>query len=265
MLGAMNSEFAAARLKAAVVYSKWRGWWRPCNPPLGSGRGFVGGLMVLACFGFQLCRAQSSAPHPPPLAEQRNALAWTKLLNAVDLTGWMPVSFGGEGEVSCRNGVVTLPRGQPFTGLRFTNPVPTLNYEIRLEARRVGGSDFFCGLTVPVDASHCSLIVGGWGGGLVGISNLDGMDASENETMSIRAFQPGRWYDIRLRITETRIEAWIDEERVVNVPTTGRTIGLRSGAIDSCRPLGVCSYDTDAELRNIQLRRLDPPGDGSGD
>lgn len=210
-------------------------------------------IAVMASLAALACFAQE-----PGSSETPGGPVWQSLWNGTDLTGWQPISFGGEGEVNCRDGVLVLPRGEPFTGIRFTNAFPTLEYELSLEARRVRGSDFFCGLTVPVGTNHCSLIVGGWGGGLVGLSSLDGMDASENETMSIRAFERGRWYRIRLRIVEGRIEAWIDDERVVNVSTAGRTIGLRRGAIEDCRPLGVCSYVTDAEIRRIQWRRLDP-------
>jgi len=217
-------------------------------------------IIVLASLATFACFAQE-----PGSTQTAGNPLWQPLLNDTDLTGWQSISFGGEGEVELRDGVLMLPRGQPFTGVRFTNECPAIDYEISLEARRVSGSDFFCGLTVPVGTNHCSLIVGGWGGGLVGISSLDGMDASENETMSIRAFEQGRWYRIRLRIVEGRIGAWIDDEQVVDVHTAGRVLGLRRGAIEDCRPLGICSYVTDAEIRSLQWRRLGPVDARSGD
>ena len=58
-----------------------------------------------------------------------------------------------------------------MTGITWTNEVPTNNYEISLEAMRVEGSDFFCALTFPVGNDPCSFIVGGWGGGVVGLSS----------------------------------------------------------------------------------------------
>lgn len=60
--------------------------------------------------------------------------------------------------------------------------MPVMNYELSLEAMRVDGSDFFCGLTFPVGSNFCSFIVGGWGGGVVGLSSLNSEDASQNET-----------------------------------------------------------------------------------
>ena len=74
--------------------------------------------------------------------------------------------------------------------------MPGLNYELNVVARRVEGSDFFCGLTFPYQDSHCTLILGGWGGALVGLSCLDGRDASENETTRLMPFEKGRWYDV---------------------------------------------------------------------
>jgi hypothetical protein len=124
---------------------------------------------------------------------------------------------------------------------------------------RLSGSDFFCGLTFPVRESHCSLIVGGWGGSVVGLSNVDGMDASENETTQFIDFQTGRWYRIRLRVTEQKIEAWIEQKKVVNLTTTGRKISLRFGDIEKCVPLGISSWMTGAALREIRLRRLSTP------
>ena len=142
----------------------------------------------------------------------RRARAWK---------GWRETPFAGHGEVHCQAGVIVLSMGDPFTGINWTNEFPKMNYEVALDAMRLMGSDFFCGLTVPVGTNCCSLIVGGWGGSLVGISSLDGMDASENETTKFTSFESGRWYRIRLRVTEKKIEAWIDKDKLVDVDTRG--------------------------------------------
>ena len=88
------------------------------------------------------------------------------------------------------------------SGVTWTKPFPKSNYEFRLEAMRVQGSDFFAGITFPVGGAHCSWINGGWGGMVVGLSSLDDMDASENDTGVSRIFESGRWYRLRLRVTE---------------------------------------------------------------
>jgi hypothetical protein len=109
-----------------------------------------------------------------------------------------------------------------------------------------------------VKESHCSLIVGGWGGGLVGLSSIDDYDASENETTKFMGFEKNRWYRIRLRVSEPKIEAWIDDHSVVDVSIVGRKIGLRAGEIEMSVPFGIASWQTSTALRNMRLRSVPP-------
>ena len=215
--------------------------------------------------------APAAAPAPAaadPLVKAASAPSlpfegegWKALFDGRSLTGWRETQFAGHGESELRDGMIVLKMGDPFTGINWTNDFPAMNYEIALDAMRVTGSDFFCGLTVPVNDSFCSLIVGGWGGALVGISSLDGMDASENETTKYVTFQQGRWYRIRLRVTQDRIEGWIDQEKLIDVVTAGKRISLRPGEIEESKPFGLACWQTSAALRNIQLRRVSQPAD----
>jgi hypothetical protein len=249
---------------------------------------FVSGLCVLLLWfaGCSTEPAKSSTQPPPapppavpaaptvepervdPLKEAASAPSapfegegWQSLFDGRTLTGWRETRFSGHGEVEPRDGLILLKMGDPFTGINWTNDFPNMNYEIALDAMRVSGSDFFCGLTVPVGGSFCSLIVGGWGGALVGISSLDGMDASENETTKYATFQQARWYRIRLRVTQDRLEAWIDREKLADVVTTGKKISLRPGEIEESKPFGIACWQTSAALRQIKLRRVDQPAD----
>lgn len=201
-------------------------------------------------------RAAASQPSQPLEGE-----GWVSFFDGKTLTGWRETDFAGRGEVECESGLIVLNTGDPMTGINWTNRVPNMNYEVALDAMRVTGSDFFCGLTVPVGDSFCSLIVGGWGGSLVGISSLDGMDASENDTTKFVNVEQGRWYRIRLRITQSRIEAWIDKDKLVDVDTSDRKISLRPGEIESSKPFGIACYQTTAALREIKLRRVLSPAD----
>lgn len=184
---------------------------------------------------------------------------WEPLFDGRSLVGWQAIDYGGKGRVEARPGLIFLSQGEPFNGLHRTNVASTVGYELSLEAMRVSGSDFFCGLTFPVNDSHCSLIVGGWGGGVVGLSSLDGADASENETTQYVAFENGRWYRIRLRVTAAKIEAWVEQKKVVNVTTTGRKVSLRFGDIELSKPLGITCWDTAAAVREIKIRPMTTP------
>ncbi len=197
---------------------------------------------------------EAAAKPSAPLAGE----GWQSLFDGT-LNGWTETKFAGKGEVQCESGLLVLNMGDPFTGVNYTNEFPKMGYEIALDAMRLSGSDFFCGLTVPVGDSWCSLIVGGWGGALVGISSLDGMDASENETTKYVTFEQGRWYRLRLRVTEGRIEGWIDNEKLINVLTKDRKISLRPGEIEMSKPMGIASWQTTGVMREIKVRRVNEP------
>ena len=142
------------------------------------------------------------------------------------------------------------------TGIALAKEFPKSGYEIRFEAARLDGNDFFAGVTFPVMDSYCFWVNGGWDGTVVGLSNLDGNDASENDTSSNRDFVKGRWYAFRLAVTESKIEAWIDGVLVIDVNHTVRQVALRFDETDLGKPLGFSSYGTLAGLRKIEYRRL---------
>ena len=73
--------------------------------------------------------------------------------------------------------------------MTWTKDFPKTDNELSLEAMRADGTDFSCGLTFPVGSSPCTLIVGGGGGSVVGLSSLDGPDvdfATKDRKISIR-------------------------------------------------------------------------------
>ena len=142
----------------------------------------------------------------------------TPLFNGNNLDNWEITQFGPQGPVYVSDGKIVLNYGDGCTGVTWTKEFPKVNYQITLEARKTSGNDFFCGMTFPVNEEYCSLIVGGWGGPVVGLSCIDGKDASDNETKILKRFDKDVWYKIKLTVTEDYITAWIDEEQeAVNI------------------------------------------------
>jgi hypothetical protein len=182
---------------------------------------------------------------------------WQSLFDGKSLEGWLETPFAGRGTVRVEDGAIVLGKGR-LTGITRTKPLPKSNYELRLEARRIDGQDFFAGITFPVQDAWCSWIVGGWGGRVVGLSSLDGYDASENETSTARDFEKVRWYSLALRVTDGWIQAWIDGEKVIEISTASRKIGLRPGEIELSKPFGIASYSTAAGLRKLEYRTIPP-------
>ncbi len=202
--------------------------------------------MKIAC-ALLLAGCTSVAPQTPQ---------WTPLFDGESLAGWTETNFGAQGEVHVESGELIFEIGEPLTGVTWTGEFPSLDYEVELDATRLLGTDFFCGLTFPVGDSHCSLILGGWGGSLIGLSNVDGKDASENETRQYMGFEQNQSYHIRLRVTAHRIEAWVDGQQIVNQPSAGHIFSIRPEVVLS-RPFGIASFRTATAVRNARMRRLD--------
>lgn len=211
-------------------------------------------LYLLLCLAVAVvlgaCRGKPDAGVAEESASAPQVEPWTPLGGR-----WEQVAGG---EVTEVDGVLKLGWGEPMTVARWQGGVPAMPFEIEAEARRVEGTDFFFSVTFPGRTADeaATLVVGGWGGSLVGISSIDGLDASENETTTVGQFENGRWYAIRLRATADRIEAWIDGEPVIDVPIDGRKLSLRPGPIEDCLPFGVATWESSAEVRGLRWKSL---------
>ncbi len=148
--------------------------------------------------------------------------------------------------------------GETLTAARWKGAPPAPPFELELTAKRIDGTDFFCAVTFPARSlDECvTLVVGGWGGGTVGISCIDGKDASENVTTTYGKFETDVWYAIRLVRKGERIETWINGEKIIDVDTTGKTLSLRPGPIEDCAPFGLATWQTTALIRNVRWRGI---------
>jgi hypothetical protein len=189
------------------------------------------------------------------LAGQTKGGGWIPLFDGASLKGWKETPFRGHGEVTVKDATIIIGKGK-MTGITWTGDFPKSGYEIRFEAARLEGKDFFAGITFPVKESFCSWINGGWDGTVVGLSSLDGDDASENDTSTARDFVTGRWYAFRVEVTDDRIRCWIDDKDVIDSDIKGRRVGLRPGETELCAPLGFASYATVGGLRKMEYRLL---------
>ena len=223
---------------------------------IGLGAGAGVGLPTLAADKAVAAEAVEKKPAAAAPAATAEVANWKPMFDGKTLTGWKASDFSSPGAVKVKDSQIVLETGY-MTGITWTNlaDLPRSNYEISLEAMRVDGSDFFCGLTFPLGKEFCSFIVGGWGGGVVGLSSIDGEDASQNETTKYLNFQNNRWFLVRLRVTDAKIEAWIDSDKMVDLTREDKTFSLRL-EVEPSKPLGISTWNTAAALRNLKLRRL---------
>ena len=58
-----------------------------------------------------------------------------------------------------------------------------------------------------------------------------------------------------MRVTDDKIQAWIDGENIVDVELEGRKVGMRF-EVEPTAPFGFCAYQSTAQIRNAKIRTL---------
>ena len=192
----------------------------------------------------------------PELPDGSKPINWLKLFNGKDLTGWKETDYAGRGNVKVKNGELHIENGLVITGVTFTNKtiLPKTNYELEYEAKKVNGTDFFGLLTFPVGDSHASLVTGGWGGAVTGISSINSMDASENDTTVYLKFNKNQWYKFRLRVTPDNLSVWMTPKEHL-VPLKATVASIVKAYQDEAAKNGT---ELTAKAAEKALRQLNP-------
>ncbi|MEM9480857.1 MAG: family 16 glycoside hydrolase [Verrucomicrobiota bacterium] len=187
-----------------------------------------------------------------------------ELIEKDSLKGWKVLDnwIGGGAESTVEDGVLRVGSGAPMNGIMLdeetASQLPDGPYEIKVEARRVEGQDIFLGLTFPVPGREAcvTLIAGGWGGGITGISSIDYRDASQNSTMSDQRYENDEWYEFRIEVRSDDIQVWLDGRIIVNAFIRDRHIGMRPGEVEQVQPFGLITWETVAEVRRLKVTEL---------
>ena len=180
------------------------------------------------------------------------------LFDGKTLDGWKKTDFSGAGKVIVENGAIVMKAGESMTGITCSRKdLPTSDYELIYEAQRLEGGDFFAAATFPVGKNFITLVNGGWGGTVTGLSSLGGADASENETGHFYKYESKKWYTFRVRVTDEIIRCWIDKDKVVDISHQDRHVGTRIETRDN-QPLGFATWETTGVLRRVDVRSLTP-------
>jgi hypothetical protein len=180
------------------------------------------------------------------------------LFDGKSLAGWERTDFANAGEVKVEEGRIVMGEGRPMTGITTTRKdLPRVDYELSYEAMRLEGSDFFAAATFRVGDSYLTLVNGGWGGNVTGLSSLDGMDASENETGQFVKYENRTWYRFRIRVTADVIRCEVDGKPVVTLEHRDHQLGTRIETRAN-QPLGFANYDSSSAIRDIAIRPLTP-------
>jgi hypothetical protein len=194
------------------------------------------------------CGLVSIAAEDPPLK--------SVLFDGKTLDGWKKVATYKAGAVKVEDGALVLEAGGPITIVASTrSDLPTTDFELAYEAKRIVGEDFFAAATFPVGKSFLTLVNGGWGGGVTGLSSINGADASENETRRFVKYQNNTWYRFRVQVTDDVIRCWVDDKEIFAVNHRGQELKTRIETRPS-QPLGFATYRSTGAVRSIQVRKL---------
>jgi hypothetical protein len=211
-------------------------------------------VSVATIFVFLANLAAAQTPKDRPSVKSKSVI----LFDGKSLDGWKKTDFVHSGEVKVEDGSIVMSVGREMTGITSTRKdLPKLDYELIYEARRLSGEDFFAAATFPVADSFLTLVNGGWGGNITGLSSLDGMDASQNETGRSFKFEAKRWYKFRVHVTGKMIRCSIDDKEITSVNYEDRRLSTRLETRPS-QPLGFATWNTAGAVRNVEIRKLTP-------
>ncbi|MDO4570373.1 MAG: DUF1080 domain-containing protein [Planctomycetia bacterium] len=208
-------------------------------------------LRVMMCFvlvlGTGLCGTLRAD-------EEKNP--WTPLFNGKDLDGWKVPNFGGEGDVVVENGELVINMGVMISGIVYEKEFPyKSNYEIEIVAKRTMGFDFIAALTFPIGDEHATFINGGWGGSVFGISCVNDLDASENDTMILITTKNDLWYNFKVRVLDEKVECYLDGKKIIEQKREDAVFRTRF-EVEYSEPLGITNYCSETRIKSIRYRLI---------
>ena len=170
---------------------------------------------------------------------------------------WQGSNYGVQHPIEIDKQILNIPIGDPINGVHWIgDDLRKSNYSLEFDARRTQGNDFFVGLTFPIKNEYCSLILGGWANYVSGLSSINGLDASENESTSHDfEFKNNTWYQVELIVMDDFIQCHINQQEVFKVKTKDKTFSIRP-EVEPSKPLGFCTFYSSAEYRNIVYTSL---------
>ena len=197
----------------------------------------------------------------PGAAEAPKPGEWQSLFDGKSLEGWTPLREGEfqQGKVGVQDGLLVVEGGRPVAGIAASRDMPKIDYELAFEAKRDGPTDVFCQIVFPIGGSACCLVVGGYRGVRVGLEFFDGRspDRRGSPADKVMKFEDGRWYSVRLRVTQADLAYWVDDEKLFETPLAGHTFTMHR-RWNPLKPLGLLTGASKLSLRNIRLRRVEP-------
>jgi hypothetical protein len=187
---------------------------------------------------------------------------WQDLFGAGNKKKWTLVASVAGGIPGRRAGVKVgmsvLQAAKGRCGLQWQDEFPRTNYEVtflanRDEGKRVGSVVF------PVGDVSCAWCLGGTGDGThMGVGLIDGRGYRDkgNPTKRRWRFEKGRWYSLRLRVTDERIEMWVGKQQVVDLTRANHRFG-ENDVVETLKPFGFQAFECTLGIKSLRVRTLE--------
>lgn len=193
---------------------------------------------------------ESPVTTPKAHVSDASVLSQRVLFDLSTLADWETGVFGNPDDFELTDTGIVIPQTSTLAGMTYRGGPPVTPYRLHVDVTKRYGDDFFLGLTFPVRDSYLTLVLGGWGGGVSGLSCIDGEDASDNATKHVEYFPNGKRQTVVVDVADERVVARIDGRVLVDADLRGKELGLRTEVLAS-RPLGVATFATSSLIHRI--------------
>lgn len=216
-------------------------------------------------FFLGFCFLSAALFYPFVSRAQAQDSGWQDMYDGKSMDGWTVPALGGEGEVGVYETddgetVLELPMGNDVTMVEYQKEFPKCDYELEFVSRRSMGTDLFSCCIFPIGNRMSSIVFGGWGGSVAGLSVIDGQDANNNETkVNIPTFN-NKWYTTRIAVTAERVIASVDGKEFVNFTIGKRELGLRNDT-GQRKKVAFLSWQSTGELKSVRFRKIPAAGE----
>lgn len=200
-------------------------------------------LVALLVF-YLACASRSQAPTFEEFLPSGEQL---ELFDGQTFDFWDSGSFPSSGKVEIKDGAIILQRGAPLTVLSWRGIYRSVDYELQFEVKRFEGDSVRFGMVLPIQQSFVALMLGE----TAELCCLDGASQKIAEKTKL-IFDTERWHPVRLRVTAEHIQAWVDDQEVVDQSAAGRQFSLPRELVPAA-PIAVMTQNATAAVRNIIL------------
>jgi hypothetical protein len=186
---------------------------------------------------------------------------WQDLLGAGNTKKWKLIASIGDvlpgRRAGVKVGISVLQSGKGRCAMQWTDEFPRSNYEVTFLANRDEGKRFGA-VVFPIGDVSCSWVLGGEEDGThTGIELIDGLSYKDkkNPTYGRSRYEKGRWYRFRIRVTDEKVETWVEGREAIRLTRAGHRFSPNDVA-ETLGPFGFTANRSTLGIKSLRVRTL---------